>query len=438
MAAAAAESLFALLRNTILDRFDLIVTNLCHLGGHLVRRAPGASLTGPPRNFSVLVFGYSCSAYGNYLNLVALSLYTLVVTGGPLGVGIVMALRLGAGFGAGLVAGRLVNRFDRRRLMIGTDLVQATAMVVLAAGPRNVPLLVAAAVVLGAGNTLFTVALRSSVPAMVGQEQRVKANGRLVTGRSLGTVLGFASAGIVVAAGGFPAAFLVNAASFVVSAASLVALRLPTRTEDQPATTSAQRVKGRLFALAGPVVVLMIAVRGADAFGSASHNMAIPLYANQLDAADPAVVMSQFWAAWAIGTLLAHQVVRRVRLGERAFALGTCLMAVSFVLAFAVPAGPALVAVALLAGLADGFTEIVYTSRLQEAPDEQRGRLFGMSATAETAGFAVGMVTSSAVLEVAPALTVVAMFHGVAVLAATGLLAVTFARRRGRTAEPAV
>ncbi|MFC4857927.1 MFS transporter [Actinophytocola glycyrrhizae] len=393
-------------------------------------------MTGPPRNFLVLVFGYSCSAYGNYLNLVALSLYTLAVTGGPLGVGIVMALRLGAGFGAGLVAGRLVNRFDRRRLMIGTDLVQATAMVVLAAGQGNVPLLVAAAVVLGAGNTLFTVALRSSVPAMVGQEQRVKANGRLVTGRSLGTVLGFASAGIVVAAGGFDAAFYVNAASFVVSAAALAALRLPTRTEDHPATTQAHPVKGRLLAIAGPVIVLMVAVRGADAFGSASHNMAIPLYANQLDPADPAFVMSQFWASWAIGTLLAHQVVRRVALGERAFALGTCLMAVSFVLAFAVPAGPALIGVALLAGLADGFTEIVYTSRLQEAPDEQRGRLFGMSATAETAGFAVGMVTSSAVLEVAPALTVVTMFHGVAVLAAIGLLAVTFTRRR--TAAPVV
>lgn len=388
-------------------------------------------MPGPPRNFLVLVFGYSCSAYGNYLNLVALSLFTLAVTGGPLGVGIVMALRLGAGFGAGLFAGRLVNRFDRRRLMIGTDLVQATAMVVLAAGPRDVGLLVGAAVVLGVGNTLFTVALRSSVPAMVGHEHRVIANGRLVTGRSLGTVLGFASAGIVVTTGGFDAAFYVNAASFVVSAVSLAFLRLPSRlpsgTEESAAPS--RRLKGEFLALAGPVVALMIAVRGADAFGSASHNMAIPLYANQLDAADPAFVMSQFWASWAVGTLLAHQVVRRVRLGERAFALGTCLMSVSFVLAFAVPAGPALIAVALLAGLADGFTEIVYTSRLQEAPDEQRGRLFGMSATAETAGFAVGMVSSSAVLEVVPVLGVVAMFHGVALLAAAGLLAVTIARR---------
>jgi MFS family permease len=392
-------------------------------------------VSGAPRNFLVLVCGYSCSAYGNFLNLVALSLYTLVITGGPLGVGIVMALRLGAGFGTGLVAGRLVNRFDRRRLMITTDLAQAGAMLALAAGPRDVVLLAGVAVVLGAGNTVFTVALRSSVPEMVGQEHRVRANGLLVTGRSLGTVLGFASAGVIVAAGGFGAAFVVNAASFLVSAASLVFLRLPTRARRDTPDGATPRVRpgGSLLALVGPVVVALVAVRGGDAFGSASHNMAIPLYASELDPANPAAVMSQFWASWAIGMLLAHQLVRRWsrgrQLGERAFALGTCLMSVAFVLAFAVPAGPALVAVALVAGLADGFTEIVYTSRLQALPDEQRGRLFGLSATAETAGFATGMVTSSALLEVLPELGVVAAFHGVAMLGAVLLLAATLVRR---------
>jgi MFS family permease len=187
----------------------------------------------------------------------------------------------------------------------------------------------------------------------------------------------------------------------------------------------------------------MVVVRGGDAFGSSSHNMAIPVYANHLDPANPAAVMSQFWASWAIGMLLAHQVVRRWSrgraVGERAFALGTCLMSMSFVLAFAVPAGPALIAVACVAGLADGCTEIVYTTRLQALPDEQRGRLFGVSATAETAGFAAGMVTSSALLELLPILVVVASFHGIALLGAVGLLTAKLVRRpdRERTAEPA-
>jgi len=382
----------------------------------------------------VLVLGYSCSAYGNYLNLVALALYTLDVTGGPLGVGIVMALRLAAGFVAGLAAGRLVNRLDRRRLMIGTDLAQASAMVVLAVSAPEVSVLVCAAVVLGAGNTLFTVALRSSVPEMVGADARVRANGLLVSGRACGTVLGFASAGLVVAFGGYAAAFWLNAASFLVSAAALFLVRLRTRAE--AATVDGPRPRLSLLSAFGPVLGFMIVVRGGDAFGSASHNMALPLYANQLDPSHPAFVMSQFWASWAVGTLLAHQVVRRwTPSGERAFALGTCLMSVCFVLAFTGVTGPVLMAVALVAGLADGFTEIVYTSRLQAAPDELRGRLFGLSATAETCGFAVGMLASSALLEALPALGVVALFHGVALAGAVGLLIAVFVGRR--TAAPA-
>lgn len=393
-------------------------------------------VSAPPRNFLVLVLGYSCSAYGNYLNLVALSLYTLDITGGPLGIGVVMALRLAAGFGMGLLAGGLVTRFDRRRLMICADLAQALAMVVLAFGPHEVSLLVCVAVVLGAGNTLFTVALRSSVPEMVGHAERVRANGLLVTGRSLGTVLGFASAGIIVAAGGFQAAFLINAGSFLISAAALARLRLPTRAarDASEGRQPSPRSLRPLLAAIAPVLGFMVVVRGGDAFGSASHNMALPLYAGQLDAANPALVMSQFWASWAVGSLLAHQVIRRwltvATLGERAFAAGTCVMSVCFVLAFTGPTGPALMGVALLAGLADGCTEIVYTSRLQAVPDELRGRLFGLSATAETCGFATGMVTSSALLEVLPALTVVAVFHGCALAGAVALLVVLFVRRR--------
>ena len=49
--------------------------------------------------------------------------------------------------------------------------------------------------------------------------------------------------------------------------------------------------------------------------------------------------------------------------------------------------------------MADGFTEIAYVSRLQAAPDEQRGRLFGLSASAENTGFGLGMIVSAALLE---------------------------------------
>ena len=395
--------------------------------------AVGVRVGTVPNAFRTLVVGYSCSAFGNYLNLIALSLYTYHVTGSPLGIGIVMALRLSAGFTAGLVAGAIVNRFDRRRLMIGTDIAQAAAMVALAVGPEDSVLLGGTAILLGAGNTLFTVALRSSIPEMVGADARVRANGLLVSGRSLGTVLGFASAGIIVATGGFAAAFVINAASFLVSAAALAKLRLPTR------AVVAERVPVAARRWPVGILAVLIVVRGADALGSASHNMALPVHAGLVDPANPAVVMSQFWAAWAVGSLLAHQLVRRLPglpTGNRAFAVGTCLMSVCFVLAFTGVPWPVLIVVAALAGLADGTTEIVYTSRIQAAPDDDRARLFGLSATAETSGFAIGMLSSSALLEALPPLAVVAGFHSIAFLAAACLLVALLVRRRTTTTVP--
>ncbi|MGO4426109.1 MFS transporter, partial [Streptomyces sp. MCAF7] len=185
------------------------------------------------RRFRILVSAYAVSAYGNYLNLIGLSLFTYEVTGSALGVGAMMALRLFSGFLAGLAAGALSGRVTRRTVMIWTDVAQGAAMTVLVLTAPTTPLwlLAVAVVVLGAGNTFFTVALRSAVPVMVGQEARARANGLLVTARSLATVLGFASAAPVIAFGGYSVAFAVNAVSFLCSAAALLVLR--PRTDDE-------------------------------------------------------------------------------------------------------------------------------------------------------------------------------------------------------------
>ncbi|WAZ21542.1 MFS transporter [Streptomyces cinnabarinus] len=385
--------------------------------------------------FRLLVTSYAVSAYGNYLNLIALSLFSYEVTGTAFGIGAVMALRLLAGVVAGPAAGAVMARLGRRGVMIGADAAQAGAMTVLAVCGARTPLWVlgCAVVVLGAGNTCFSVALRSAVPVMVGQEGRAHANGLLVTARSLATVLGFASAAPVIAHGGYGTAFAVNAASFVVSGAALLVLR--PRTEEESPGEAAESSPGlpwwRAWAGVPALLLGLIALRGTDALASSSHNVALPVVAELAEASDPALYMSRFWAAWAVGTVLAHQVLKRggTARGERAFALGTCAMSCSFVLAFTGLPAVGLMLAAAAAGFADGWTEIVYTSRLQATGDRERGRLFGLSATAEQAGFALGTVVAAAALESLSPLTVVALFHGTAVC---GALALLFASRAGR------
>jgi MFS family permease len=399
------------------------------------------------RNFRILVAGSAVSAYGSYLNLVALNLYALNATGSATQTGLIMAVRLAVGFSMGFVSGSIVSRFNRKLVMICGDLSQAAALAVLLLAPAGArpALLYAVAVVAGVGGTLSGVALRSSIPAIVGQDQRVRANGLLNTGRSLAMVAGFASAGIVVSAFGFRCAFAVDGATFLVSAANLSRLPLRMRTSEVAAQPAGggwiSPAIGLRILRATPVLLVMIAIRAVDGFGSASHNVGLPVYSTALSPAHPAAFVSEFWSVWAVGNILMQRVlVRHLHksgrsIGEYAFSIGTILMSSAFILAFTGPPLAVGVVIALAAGMADGFTDNAYVSRLQTLPDEDRGYVFGFSSMAENLGFGSGMVISSLLLAQHSPLWVVAVSHGIAI--ACGVAFLSFALIRSVRARRA-
>ncbi|QUI31479.1 MFS transporter [Streptomyces alfalfae] len=397
------------------------------------------------RHFRLLVVGNGVSAYGSYLNMVALNVFIYEVTDSALAAGIFMAVRLLTSVVSGFVSGRLVSAYDRKRLMVGADLTQCVAMVALLIAPDagRAGLLYVLAVVTGFCSTLSGVSLRSAIPEIVGPELRLRANSLLATGRSLAMIAGFASAGVVVAQLGYVAAISLDAASFAVSASVLLSLPLRTRGEKEAADGAAdagekpRRLGAMLLLRATPVLAVMIVVRAADGLGSSSHNVALPVYSSSLDPSHPATFVSQFWATWAIGNIVMQQVIGRWAgrggrqgPGERAFAIGACVMSAAFIVVFAgLPTGVA-VAAALVAGMADGLTEIAYVTRLQAAPDEQRGRLFGLSASVENTGFGLGMLVSGALLDLYSPLTVVGLLHGFAIVLCAGMFVVLIRQAR--------
>ncbi|MEU5684621.1 MFS transporter [Streptomyces venezuelae] len=407
------------------------------------------------RYFRLLVVGNGISAYGSYLNMVALNVFVYEVTDSALAAGIFMAVRLLTSVVSGFVSGRLVSVHDRKMLMVGADLTQCAAMIALLIAPDGgrAGLLYVLAVVTGFCSTLSGVALRSSIPEIVGGDLRLRANSLLATGRSLAMIAGFASAGVVVAQLGYVAAISLDAATFAVSACVLLSLPIRTRArrekdggaeegaaEDGSTGDSGERGVGALILLrAAPVLALMIALRAADGLGSSSHNVALPVYSSDLDPSHPATFVSQFWATWAIGNIVMQQVCGRWAgrggrqgPGERAFAVGACVMSAAFIVVFAGLPTYVAVAAALVAGMADGLTEIAYVTRLQAAPDEQRGRLFGLSASVENTGFGLGMLVSGALLDRFSPFHVVGLLHGSAIVLCFGMFVALV--RQGRRA----
>ncbi len=418
--------------------------------------------THPLTAFRVLVAGNMISAFGSYLNMVALNLFVYQATGSAWQVGLFLALRLASGFVAGLTGGTVAARLPRRPVMIACDLTQALALVLVVVVPQaaQVGLMPVIAVATGLLGTTSSVLLRSSVPDLVGPEHRMVANGLLVTGRAMAMAIGFAVGGVLVGGLGFNAAFAVDAATFAVSATVLMflPLRFPARrigaeAAEVPQGTAkrsgyfAQQRLALAAAVAAPMIGVIVLVRAVDAFGSASHNVGLPVYADQVQPADPAGFLGHFLAVWAIGLIAAHQLVKRLRRkggdsydnprrSERGFILGTCVMSAAFVVAFAGIGEPWVLLVALVAGLADGFTEITYTTRVQAEPDPARGHIFGFTAMAENGGLGIGMLVAAAMLEIWTPLSVAALMHGGVIVLAIVLFGLVTLRGRSRLAGP--
>ncbi|MFT7835941.1 MFS transporter [Saccharothrix sp. BKS2] len=405
-----------------------------------VAGGPAGVAGGDLRRFRVLVGGTAASSFGSYLNMVALNLFVYQATGSAVATGLFLVLRMATGFVAGLVGGAVAARLPRRPVMIACDLVQAGVLVVFALSPDDarVSLLPVVAVSIGALSTTSQLLLRASVPDLVGPEHRLRANGLLVTGRAVAMALGFATGGVLVTWVGYTSAFLVNAGTFGLSALVLasVALRFPGRAATRPeAGPGPAKRRGLVLAAlaAAPAVAAVVAIRSVDAFGSASHQVGIPIYATQLHPADPAAFVGNFWAAWAVGLFAAHRLVSRFHRGGRrhdewAFVIGTAVMSGAFIAAFSGIGQPWVLLVALVAGLADGFTEITYTTRVQAEPDPARGWFFGLTAMAENAGLGLGLLVASGLLEVWTPWGVAALMHGLVVVLAAGYLALTVRR----------
>ncbi|MEV6472704.1 MFS transporter [Streptomyces sp. NPDC051657] len=430
------------------------------------------------RRFRFLVAGYAVSSYGTFLNMVALNLFVYETTGRALAMGLFMAVRLASGFVAGLVVGGLLARFSAKSIMLWANVGQGAVMLVLILAPDGLltAALMAVSVVIGACGTLFMVALRSSIPEMVGEDRRAWANSLSITGRSLAMVAGFASAGVVVSLVGYTAAFVVDMATFVACAVTVALLPIAggkgaggkgadgksaggTAAEGSGAGKDASAAKGGrlrrpvafLALAAAPGMGLMVALRGVDAFGSSSHNAALPIYSTSLDASNPAVFVSAFWCVWALGNIGAQQVIQRYAqrtgrsVGALGFGYGTVVMSAAFIAAFAGFPLAVTAVIALIAGAADGLTEVAYTSHLQTLPATLRGHAFGLSATFENLGFGVGMILVAAALDRFSPLAVVGWSHGAAIVVAVvfllrvaGVRRVERAGRAGLRKEEAV
>ncbi|MFJ9152150.1 MFS transporter [Streptomyces sp. NPDC102270] len=173
------------------------------------------------RYFAVFWAAQTLSVLGDSFALIALPLLVLETTGSVARMGLLTGVGGAAAVVAGVFAGVVVDRVDRRRLLIGCDLVRmglyGVIPLVWLAGPQ-VWLLYAVLPLCEAVGMLFAVGYVTVVRSLVTTARLTEANGRLNATAAAAGVLGPVCAGVVAAWTGPAAAVGVDAASFGVSA----------------------------------------------------------------------------------------------------------------------------------------------------------------------------------------------------------------------------
>jgi MFS family permease len=172
------------------------------------------------RPLSKLLLGEFISGIGDWLYIVAIFVVIYRETNDPAAVGAFGAVRMIPYILLSIPAGLAADRFDRRLVLLASDIVRGSMMVIMAVivathGP--ILLLVVFAMVAAGGSTFFYPAIGAYIPSLATDERQLgPANSAWASLGNLSFIVGPAIGGVLIAAGDVVLAFVLNAASFIV------------------------------------------------------------------------------------------------------------------------------------------------------------------------------------------------------------------------------
>jgi MFS family permease len=176
------------------------------------------------RNFRNLLCGQFVSELGNWFNFIAgLGLVRLVSDASPKAAGILFVCRLIPFALFSPIAGTFVDRFSRRQVMIFSDLtrVAVALMFLFVTSTENLWIAYLATILLSTFGAFFDGAKNAATPNLTGKEGLLAGTALMFSTRFLLMAIGSALGGWAAAVFGYEIAFLINAASFLISAYSV-------------------------------------------------------------------------------------------------------------------------------------------------------------------------------------------------------------------------
>jgi DHA3 family macrolide efflux protein-like MFS transporter len=367
--------------------------------------------------FSAMWLGQVVSSLGDRVHQVALVFLVARATdSSPLALGLVFAAMTVPSFLVGPVAGALVDRWDRKRVMVGSDLIRAAIVVAIpVVSAVHISLVVALVFLLAVVSSFFRPARVAALPQVVSDEDLLSANSAMWIADTASDLVGYGLGGLFVAFLG-PAlvlAFWLDGASYLASAMLVAAVAIP-RLVPGSGTSGEARAPSLRFDLAAgwrflraetvlfaTTVQAAIAELGLGALTALSPLLVAGLALGSIEAP---MAYGLFEMSMGVGLVgggivlggLATRLPKGLTIVAAFTATGVVLVALAVTGSL-----PIALALACLVGVANvSFVVPSQTIFQQRTPGELLGRVVAIRIAAVNGALAVAMVTSGVLAEI--------------------------------------
>jgi MFS family permease len=339
--------------------------------------------------FLQLWVGQGISFAGDAVSMIALVVLVVQITGSASAVGGALVARLLPTLASPL-AGVLADRLDRRIILVASDLARAV-LVLGILFTRDLVVIYVLVFLMGVARTLFNPTVRAAFPSVVGGGDLTRANALISGTFSVSETVGPAVGGVLVATVGVNAAFVLDSATYLISAAFLSRIALPRSQKDGDGGFGQELREGFGY-LAGARVPLAIVV---GAFLTVlAINMTIPaevfLAKGTFEAGDAGygLLVGLYGGGMILGSGVIAALGDRVSL-MRFYFLGIAISALALVGTGLSPTFVLALGALTMAGFASGLDNVTTDTILQKrVPDAFLGRVFSV----RFMGFSVGEV----------------------------------------------
>jgi MFS family permease len=354
--------------------------------------------------------GQTISNLGTSFTLFALPLLVYKLTGSALNLAFATAAAFLPYLLFGLVIGAWVDRVNRKRLMIATDvasaLVIASIPLLAIVGRLSVQWIYAVAFLSSSVGIVFNTAEFTAIPSLVERENLVTANGRIQASFSAATVAGPLLAGALLAFTPIQNLLLFDASSFLISAAILGSIQRsfnPSAGAQRPAQHIGRDiVEGLRYVLGHPVLRAISAMMALVNFIGTTRYTQVVLFAKErLSATDSeiGVLFSAGSAGVVVLSLAAGRLRKRWSFGQ--VALGALMLNGVLFVVFAFNRSYALAVVLWGLGSGLGILFNINTGSLRQAitPNHLLGRVMSIAQVLAWSAIPLGAVMGGVAIE---------------------------------------